>query len=138
MLLECCYIHIKNMNLSSRTFRGVGQGMNQTLLYLWNPLFQVNEIDALTIVTNVFAEVPPQYELLNNSRRRGVQFSSVLSCCDVHFPHKTMFGSSLPPVVCIRDCIVFLCMFAYNDVKPFAIVHPSRCLCLSSFCVLCT
>jgi hypothetical protein len=37
-----------------------------------------------------------------------------------------MFGSSLPPVVCIRDCIVFLCMFAYNDVKPFAIVHPSR------------
>ena len=31
---------------------------------------------------------------------------------------KTMFGSSLPPVVC-RRAHVFLCMSAYNDVNIF-------------------
>jgi hypothetical protein len=56
--------------------------------------------------------------------------SSVLSC-PLRFPHKTMFGSRLPSVVCRRAdvllCIVF--MFAYIDVQHSAVAHRFSFLC---------
>jgi hypothetical protein len=49
-----------------------------------------------------------------------------------------MFGSPLPPVVCMRAhvllCIVF--MFAHIDVQHFAVAHIFSFLCFV-FCFVC-
>ena len=62
--------------------------------------------------------------------------SSVL-WCPLRFPHKTMFGSTLPPVVCRRAHVLlwFVCMFAYIDVQHFAVAHLFSFLCFV-FCFI--
>jgi hypothetical protein len=60
--------------------------------------------------------------------------SSVLDArYDFHI--KTMFGSSLPPVVCrnrgLMSYLRYLCLFAYSGVQ-----HIILCLCLFSFVFL--
>jgi hypothetical protein len=52
-------------------------------------------------------------------------------CARYDFHIKTMFGSSLPPVVCIFY-LRYFCLFAHSDVQ-----HILYCVvfCLSSFCV---
>jgi hypothetical protein len=54
----------------------------------------------------------------------------LVPCCDVrsNFHIKTMFGSSLPPVVCRR---VYLCLFTYSGVQHLlCCVFCFVCLCL--------
>ena len=40
-------------------------------------------------------------------------------CCDIHYDFciKTMFGQSLPPVVCRRAYLRYLCLFVFSGVK---------------------
>ena len=58
----------------------------------------------------------------------------LVQCCDVRydFRRKTMFGSSLPSVVCISVICVWLCILVSNT---YCVVFL---LCLSSSFVLCT
>ena len=63
---------------------------------------------------------------------------SVLGC-SYNFSIKTMFGSSLPPVVCKRTHVLFTSfMFVCVSWCPTHIVLCCFLLCLSSSCVLCT
>jgi len=67
-------------------------------------------------------------------------FTFWVPCCDVRYDFriKTMFGSSLPPVVCRRTHVLFtLFVFACVWWCP---THIVLCVlfCLSSSCVLCT
>jgi hypothetical protein len=55
--------------------------------------------------------------------------------CPLRFPHKTMFGSSLTPVVCwgLMSYLRYLCLFACSGVQ-----HISCCVFVLFFFVLCT
>ena len=61
--------------------------------------------------------------------------------CDVRYSFhiKTMFDSSLPPVVYRRVHVLqcFLCMLAHSYVQYFAVAHLCRFMCCVFFCVLC-
>ena len=59
---------------------------------------------------------------------------SLVLCCDVRYDLriKTVFTSSLPPVVCRRTHDL-LCMLAYGDVRHFAVAHLFSFL----YCVIC-
>jgi hypothetical protein len=59
------------------------------------------------------------------SVRRGTIFSAETSDVRYDFCIITMFGSSLPPVVCRRAVLYlrYLCLFAYNGVH-----HVLRCV----------
>ena len=61
--------------------------------------------------------------------------SSVLRC-PLRFPHKKMFGSTLPPVVCRIVLLCFVCMFTYINVQHFAVPHLFSFLCFV-FCFVC-
>jgi len=37
--------------------------------------------------------------------------------CPLRFQHKTMFGSSYPPVICRRTYLRYMCFFAYRGVQ---------------------
>ena len=45
-------------------------------------------------------------------------FTFLVLCCDVRYDFriKTMFDSSLPPLVCIMSYLRYLCLFAYSGV----------------------
>ena len=70
-------------------------------------------------------------------------FTLRVPCCDVRCNSriKTMFGSSLPTVVCVclhlvvsnTYCVVFLCLFASGGVQ-----HILYCVFILFFFVLCT
>ena len=53
-------------------------------------------------------------------------------CARYDFHIKTMFGSSLPPVVCIFY-LRYFCLFAHSDVQ-----HILYCVCVLFVVVLCT
>ena len=67
----------------------------------------------------------------------SIMHLSVLSSvlwCPLRFTNKTMFGSSLPPVVCRRahvSFMLFVFVFVYSDVQSIL-----RCVCFSSSCIL--
>ena len=58
-------------------------------------------------------------------------FAFWVSCCDVRYDFriKTMFGSSLPPVVCRREHVLFV-FDGYSAVQ-----HIMCCFCFYSSCV---
>jgi hypothetical protein len=62
-------------------------------------------------------------------------FTFWVACCDVRYDFriKTMFSSSLPPVVCRRTYVYlcYLCLFVYSDVQYIL-------YCVLFFFVLCT
>ena len=59
---------------------------------------------------------------------------SLVLCCDVRYDLriKTVFTSSLPPVVCRRTRDL-LCILVYSDVRHFAVAHLFSFL----YCVIC-
>ena len=63
-------------------------------------------------------------------------FTFCVPCCDVRYDFriKTMFGSSLPPIVCrwFMSYWRYLCLFAYSGVQ-----HILRCVFIFVFCTLC-
>ena len=57
-------------------------------------------------------------------------------CCDIcyDFPHLTIFGSSLPPVVCRRVHVLFtFCVFACAQWCP---MHTVLCFCFVFLCLV--
>jgi len=73
-------------------------------------------------------------------------FTFWIPCCDVRYDSRiqTMFGSSLPPVVCSKDHVLLCFCVSYRNDQNFAVaIFLVFCVvflllfCLSSSCVLC-
>ena len=75
-------------------------------------------------------------------------FTFLVPCCDVRYDSRiqTMFGSSLPPVVCSKDHVLLCFCVSYRNDQNFAVaIFLVFCVvflflllfCLSSSCVLC-
>jgi len=62
-------------------------------------------------------------------------FTSRVPCCEVRYDFriKTMFGSSLPLVICRMSYLCYLCLFTFNGVQ-----HILCCLFGLVVFVLCT